>query len=392
MNDRNKQQRRLDGLRIVIVSPFEIDSARGNATTATRLARRIAALGAEVEIVCTKKPESDSKSTQHPNELRAALKKAHTDALIGIHAGHFSRALVEAGIDIHQGSKAAPALLLTIGGNELYEDLGIAPDSVTPGQVRPESWALFERADAVLVATEHQRQAALQKRAGGVFLIHRYPEVGFGPITVGAGEQSGSSLADALTQPQGDPAGPVLAWCGALRPQKRPEWILPIFKTVREAHPGARLLLAGPLPNDASGRALEAELIATLGILRLAPFAAGPGGSIGTMLAHVDLVLNTSRTEGMSNFLLESMHESVPVVAANSRGTASWVQDQARLFHDLESGRIATLELLDDTSAAKTLGAKGQQWVTAWASPEREAKALAEAIEESLRLQPRAPG
>ena len=362
MSEPGRERPRLAGLRIVIVSPFATDSARGNATTASRLARRLATLGASAEVVCA----SDGRS------LREALGHGEVHALIGIHAGHFSRALAEAGIELHPKSGPLPALLLTIGGNELYEDLGIAPDADTPGHLRPASWALFERADAVLVATEHQRTAALERRAGGVFLVHRYPEVGFGPVTV----SGGGSLAEAL-EPS---TGPTLAWCGALRPQKRPEWILPIFEAVQRQHPGARLLLAGPAPTDGPGQALEAQLVATPGILRIAPFAAGPRGSIGTLLAHTDLTLNTSRTEGMSNFLLESMRESVPVLAADSRGTASWVTDQGRLFRDLEAGTAAAVELLADPAAAQALGARGRAWVESWASPEREAEALAEAV------------
>lgn len=355
-------QGRLGGLHVLVVSPFAAGTARGNATSAARLARRLASLGASSRFV----------SSQTEGALKSALAKRRPDVLVGIHAGHFSRALTAAGWRLHDVHHAMPPLVLVIGGNELYEDLGVAPAPETPGHMRPTSWALFERADAVLVATEHQLREVLERRPKRVFLIPRYPEVGFGPI-------------DGLTAwLEAQPAGPTLTWCGALRPQKRPEWILPIFEAVRGAHPNAKLMLAGPAPSDGPGMQLETTLTRTPGIHRVAPFGAGPQGSIGTLLARTDLALNTSRSEGMSNFLLESMHEGVPVVAADCEGTRTWIDDQAALFHTPEEAAAKIIALFNDHTAAQALGQAGKRWVDNWSSPEREADALATAIEAAI--------
>lgn len=353
---------RLGGLTVLVVSPFSLDSARGNATTAARLARRLAQLGARTEFV----------SSQREGALKAALDAKCPDVLLGIHAGHLSRALRRAGLDDIPQRQSSPALVLAIGGNELYEDLGVAPSDDAEGHLRRASWALFERADAVLVATEHQLREVVARRPERVFLVPRCPEVGHGPV---------EGLAKALAAQS---PGRTIAWCGALRPQKRPEWLLPIFHAVRARHATARLLVAGPAALDGPGRTLEAQLESTEGVLRVAPFLPGPSGSVGTLLAHTDVVLNTSRSEGMSNFLLEAMHEAVPVVAADCKGTRAWIDSQGLLFHDEGQGAEALERLLGDRRAAEGLGLAGRAWLETWSSPTREADALAAALEAAI--------
>ncbi|MBC8451186.1 MAG: hypothetical protein H8D72_00600, partial [Planctomycetes bacterium] len=169
----------MPGLRVLVVSPFAAHSGRGNAVTAARVARRLASAGARAEVV-------------HANEsfaLGQALREAWPDVLVGIHAGHFSRALDVAGVRLGPDgghfdgqTRHTPAIVLGLGGNELDEDLGVSPGDDERGHVRSASWALFERADAVLVASEYQYELAAERRPGGFFLVPRYPEIGFGPI------------------------------------------------------------------------------------------------------------------------------------------------------------------------------------------------------------------
>jgi len=139
-------------------------------------------------------------------------------------------------------------------------------------------------------------------------------------------------------------------------------------------------LLAGPLPTDGPGKALDDELCALPGVLRVPPFHAGPGGSIGTLLAHADIAWNTSRTEGTSNFLLEAIHAGVPVVAADCAGTQSWATGHAVLYHTIEEGAAALRAWIEDPTRAAASALRAREWQNAWASPERETQALSEAV------------
>ena len=351
------------GHRALVVSPFPLAEARGNATTAQRTAHRLAARGATTRVVT-------------PEDLPAALASFEPDVLHGIHAGHFAHALDRAGVVAGDG----PALVLTIGGNDLYEALDVATDERHPGGHDDAASRLVERAGAVVTSTHAQHTALLERhpRPDEVFLAPKYPEVGHAPLPDFDARLAGR--------------GPVLAWCGAMRHQKRPAWILPIHRALAARLPDLVTLVAGPpsqpgCPDEDRYARLEAELAAEPGILRVPTFPSGPtaeGGAVGSLLAACDLVLNTSRTEGVANFLLEAMHERVPVLAARTPGNRDWLTDQAELFEDPGGAVEAAFELLSHEPRRQALGARGRTWLDEHADPEREADVLAAAHRRAL--------
>lgn len=329
------------GHRALVLSPFAPDHARGNVTTARRTARRLAERGVVARVTS-------------PGTLAADLAAFAPDVLHGIHAGHTARAL--AALD----PGAAPrALVLTIGGNDLYEEL------TEEGPARD----LLCRAGAVVAVGAAQRDAvlALGVDPAAVVLAPKHPEVGRAPLP-GLDELVGT--------------GPVLAWSGSLRSQKRPEWLLALHRALAPDHPGLVTLVAGPAPvpgEDADADALEADLVAEPGLVRVPtypPGATADGGAAGTLLGVVDLVVNTSRTEGVANFLLEAMHEGVPVLAARTLGNAGWLGEQAATFDDLDGAIATARRLLADPAERAALGARGRAWLTAHADPGAETDAL----------------
>lgn len=349
--------------RALVVSPFAADSARGNATTAARMAARLAAAGAEVELAAL--PELEA------GRLPDAAFLAPEAVLVGVHLAYFERALAALGVDPRQPRATRPGLMLAIGGNDLYEQLGTSRDGALFAGDQPlASAALLQRIDALLVASEHQRDAVLAHTpAAPVVLVPRYPEVGFHALGVERDELQAFLKG----------AAPVITWCGAFREVKRPEWIAPILRGVRASVPETKLLLAGPTPT--SGDTDEAELQALGGVLRVPPFLSGSAGSIGTLLAHTTLALNTSRSEGTANFLLEAMHESVPVLASNCPGTRTWAADHAWLFDTPEEAARLAARLLTNPAERARLAHAGATYVRSLASPERERIALMEALE-----------
>ncbi|MDF1798173.1 MAG: glycosyltransferase family 4 protein [Planctomycetota bacterium] len=341
--------------RALVVSPFPVETARGNATTALRTQHRLESRGAVVRLVT-------------PGELQAAIADFAPHVIHGIHAGHFALALERVG----PLENVDCALVLTIGGNDLYEHLDLATGS-GPGAHDDAAWDLVVRADAIITNTGAQHAALVERhpRRADIFLAHKYPEVGHARVA-GLDSRIGGRR-------------PVVGWCGALRHQKRPEWLLPIHRALRTTFPDLVTLAAGPPPTDPAGAELENAMVAEPGVLRIAPFASGTAGAIGTLLGRCDLVLNTSRTEGVANFLLEALHERVPVLAARTPGNRDWIADQAWLFDSRDEAIELARKLLADETLRTELGSRGRAWLDEHADPELEADVLAAAHRRALQ-------
>lgn len=361
--------------RVLVLTPYAPDSARGNAASARRAATRLTEAGATIQMVLAE-----------PAEVAAAIDEFKPHVIHGVHVRHTLRAL---GGDPH--NLPSLPIVLAIGGNDLFEDLGANPDAQDPGQVRPASVEFTRLVSAVIVATEAQRKVAVDLRgsAASVFLAPRFPEIGLEPLPrLQELIRSARNCEPAVgQQPHADA---TIAWAGALRKQKRPEWILPIHRALRSQLPSLVTIVAGPAPRNEPELAHAKQLKSEPGIAILPPFpGGGPGvGAVGTLLAATDLVLNTSRTEGKSNFILEAIAEATPVVAANTPGNADWLQGRAKLFDTQEEAVAQILALLSDRVAMEEQAQRTRNWLSETASPELERDALANAHAAVLGLGP----
>jgi glycosyltransferase involved in cell wall biosynthesis len=110
-------------------------------------------------------------------------------------------------------------------------------------------------------------------------------------------------------------SGPVVAWIGRLDPQKDPLWLIERIPALLRHAPGAQFLLVGqgPLEGACHQRIRELNLAAHCRLL-------GFRRDIPELLRAVDLVVSTSRWEGLPNVLLESMAAGRPVVASDVEG------------------------------------------------------------------------
>jgi glycosyltransferase involved in cell wall biosynthesis len=348
--------------RVLVLSPFAPASARGNAVTARRTVTRLEQSGATVRLV-----QAD------PGLVEAAIAEFKPDVLHGVHIGH-----TLTGLGGNPDQLPNLPIVLTFGGNDLFEDLGVAPDREHPGETKAGSVALLERASAVIVATDSQqdRAVALLGSGAAVFFAPRCPEIGFEALP---------HLAPLIAEArQGREPAVTIAWSGALRHQKRPEWIAPIHQALSAELPGLVTLVAGPAPRDEAERARATELANIPGIALVPPYpGGGPGiGATGTLLAATDAVLNTSRTEGKSNFILEAIARSTPVVAANTPGNRDWLANVATLFDTPEEAVAALGELLRNPTAASELA----QRALATTGLERAERAESDALANAHRL------
>lgn len=116
---------------------------------------------------------------------------------------------------------------------------------------------------------------------------------------------------------------PLIAKIGRLSPEKRQELLLAAVKQLVDEGYDFRLLLIGIGPDENHLR----KLTESLGLGNVVEFK----GFIRDMLpvySELDLVIQTSSTEGMPNVVLESMLMRVPVIATDVGGTAEIINSQ----------------------------------------------------------------
>jgi glycosyltransferase involved in cell wall biosynthesis len=168
---------------------------------------------------------------------------------------------------------------------------------------------------------------------------------------------------------------PVVGVFGRLTPLKGLEYFVDAAATVARRVAGARFLVVG---NDREGPAgyslgLEARARA-LGLSDRIVFA-GLRIDVPRLLGAVDVSVQPSLSEGLSNVLLESMAAGIPVVATHAGGNGETVEDGVSGLlvppRDASCLADAILRILDDGELAKRLGSAGRERVARRFSRER---------------------
>jgi glycosyltransferase involved in cell wall biosynthesis len=134
-------------------------------------------------------------------------------------------------------------------------------------------------------------------------------------------EQYGRGAAERGARNHGD--GLHFLNVGRLSMEKDQDALLRAFARVAARHPQARLTIAGKGPLEGMLR----ELARSLGIESRVSF---PGyiADMPTLYAQTDLVVQSSRTEGMPNVILEAAFLKVPILATDVGGTREVVEHQ----------------------------------------------------------------
>lgn len=154
----------------------------------------------------------------------------------------------------------------------------------------------------------------------------------------------------------------LLVWTGRLDPVKGFEEMLAAFSIVARELP-VRLLLAGEGPY----RTRVEALIAQHGLGDRVHLL-GQRGDVPSLLKAADLFLFCSRTEGLPNALLEAMAAGLPAVATDVPGCRDLIRDgdtgllaPAGCPERIASAVRRVLELPD---RGRAMGARARQWVT----------------------------
>lgn len=204
------------------------------------------------------------------------------------------------------------------------------------------------------VAVSREMVAAL--RASGVPAT----KVAFLPNGIEVTDPPGrGSLADRAAL-FGNPTATVALFVGRLVDDKGLDRLLPVWASLPARH-GAVLVIVGDGPRRA---ALE-SLAVSLG-LRAGVRFVGHRRDVGPFYANADVFVLPSRTEGISNALLEAMAAGLPVVASDIGGNRDVVED----------GRSGFLVDWDDRAApagilATLLGDPHLRARVGWAAHER---------------------
>jgi glycosyltransferase involved in cell wall biosynthesis len=154
------------------------------------------------------------------------------------------------------------------------------------------------------------------------------------------------------------PDAPVLVQTAVLREQKAIDVMVSAMAILRDTHPDARLLVAGP-GDPAQLRALAAELGLAERVLFL-----GGREDVADLLAAANVGVLSSDFEGMPLAVLEYMAAGLPVVSTRVGGVPEMVKDgESGLLappRDPRALAAALARLLDDPALARTMGERGR--------------------------------
>lgn len=148
------------------------------------------------------------------------------------------------------------------------------------------------------------------------------------------------------------PDTPVALFLGRLSYQKNPQLAAEAAAIVREAIPELVLLMAGDGPLRPELELLDDEHVRVL----------GHWPDVPALLAAADVVVNTSRWEGLSLALLEALWRGRPLVVTDSPGNPEAVGDAGVVVgQDAEAVAAAVASLLRDPEVLRSAGERARR-------------------------------
>jgi L-malate glycosyltransferase len=352
-------------MRILLLSPTSLPTVTGNALTVERWRRALGAKGCTVRVLATVGLKA--------SVLGEEIERFHPDV---VHAHHALR---------------SGCLLL----DPPAPDSGIAlPWVVSPagtdinGDLRDDSrrkiiLRVLHSARAIIAqgtATLQRLGEILPQSKGRIFPVRK--SIGW----VGEEEIRLRELA-------GCRPGDILFFLPAgVRPVKRNLECLRGLKVVHSARPRVRVVFAGPPLDERYAARFKKEVRRCAAFARWIPLI--PPGAMRSAYEAADVVLNASRSEGLSNAVLEAMAAGRPLLAADIPGNRGPVRGKngeepsGCLFEiDNPDGFVSeALRLIDDENLRNALGEAGKRRAAGWPGPGDEADGLIRAYEFALQF------
>ena len=301
-------------MKVLALSPFDVDVVSGNVTTLQRIKAGMESRGHEFRIL-TVAPSMTAE------RVGRDLDEARPDVVHYYHAYKTGRLL--------------PALLrypsvLTLSGTDLNRDFHDADR-------RPVIEAALAEADRLLTYNRSLAEAA-SAHAPKLTLIAKGVTLGSAPYDLRA--EAGCTPEDV-----------VFLQAGGIRPVKNNviaiEALAPLAGSLK-------LVFAGPLLDETYGREF-ASLLAGCPLASHLPNV--PFTAMAAAWRAADVALNTSRSEGLSNSLMEAMATGTAVLAADIPGNRDLIENGVTglLYADATDLREKARRLVGDSAHRRAL-------------------------------------
>jgi glycosyltransferase involved in cell wall biosynthesis len=238
----------------------------------------------------------------------------------------------------------------------------VGPDHNNAGRYHLETWALRYAAKRVIAVGHVVAQAHVKRFPNR--MIDIVPNA-VEPIETVPYPERQSLRASLL----GDPARPLFLSVGRLSPPKSFSDLIAAFGEVVRIQPSAVLAIAG----DGVLKEELQQQISHHG-LQNSVFLLGLRNDVPRLLSAADFYVSSSRWEGLPLSILEAMSSGLPVVATTV-GEIPYVvtTDSGILVPPAEPGLLASalIRILQNTAAAKRMGAAGRDQVLHKYSPSK---------------------
>jgi len=221
---------------------------------------------------------------------------------------------------------------------------------------------LADRTQAPLIEEVMARSALLLMQNPLILadLRSRYPALSPRMLDLPAGTLAGSAAWDLRASASIADGLPIFLCPAGIRPVKAVLELLELFELLHRRHPGSfHLLFCGPCLDDAYGRRFLARL-------RRRPWAHWPGviprEAMAGAMGQADLILNHSRSESLSNALIEAASLGRPMLARDIPGNRLIVRpgENGLLYRNEPEFLEAAEKLLLDPALRRTLSRKDE--------------------------------
>jgi glycosyltransferase involved in cell wall biosynthesis len=179
------------------------------------------------------------------------------------------------------------------------------------------------------------------------------------------------------------PGDAIVTFLGRLHPIKRLDLLAEAFAIVRQSHPNARLVIAGP---DEGGHRAQIEPL-------FAPVAADTrwlgaldAETTWALLTSSRVLVQCSDSESFGMSVAEALTSAVPVVVTRRSG---WAEVESTgcgfsVAHEPVAIADALLRVLDHPAEAAAMGARGQAWAHRMFAWDSIGRAMRDAYEAAL--------
>ncbi|MFC4769261.1 glycosyltransferase [Effusibacillus consociatus] len=257
-------------------------------------------------------------------------------------------------------------MILTITGTDINEYM-------TKEETREETYQVVEYASQIIQLTQTSRQQ----------LIDLVPSGGAKSVVVNLGidlpKRNEKTRADFGFQ-DGEfvfllPAG--------IRPVKNPLAAYEPLRRVHGRYPAVRFAVAGPAMDQTLFSEFEKKMDSTEWAIYLGEV---DHQDMPALLAAADVILNTSKSEGLSHALLEGMFLGKPVLASRVPGNVDLIEDGVNgfLYSNEDEFAEKAIWYIEDSQLRHQLAAAGQQWVKDRYSVQREIETIKKIYEEVM--------